>query len=332
MNRIFALVVWGLVMAAMVFTGCSAVPTATAQPVVSTTPLAKPAETPVEAVGLKIGSLPRIFDLIAFAAQQEGLFKKHNLKVEIVSFRSTVEMNNALLAGELDGSIQGTFEAVNLNKEKVNAKLIGHNFMPRMFEVVVSPSSGITSPSQLKGKEVATGTGTIMEFAMDELLKSQSLSGKDVTYVNVPSIPLRVEMLNQGKIAAAVLTSPSSDLAMSMGNKIILDDTRNLLGGPGLIFSVKALNTKADGVGGFLQSWQETVELINSSPQKYHGLLVNVAKIAEPVANRIPVPEFPKLRLPAQGELDLIMNWMINKGLLNQPLPYDKIVEIKYLK
>lgn len=328
MTRKCVLVILLLGLMTLVITGCSASSSIPVSPAASNTP----PETKVEAVSLKIGSLPRIFDMIAFAGQQDGIFKKHDLNVEVVTFRSDVEMTNALLVGELDGVIQGIYAAANMNKDKVNVKLIGHNFMPRMFELLVSSGSGITSPSQIKGKEVAISTGTIMEYALDEMLKSQGMTGKDVIYVNVPSIPLRVEMLNQGKLPAAVLTSPSSDLALATGNKLIIDDAKQPLSGPGLIFTINALNAKSDGIARFLQAWQETVAAVNANPQKYHGLLVTVAKVPEPVTASLKVPVFPELRLPAQTELEPIMTWMISKGFITQPIPYDKIVETKYLK
>ena len=77
---------------------------------------------PEESNNLKIGSLPRVFDMIAYVAQQEGLFDKQGIEVEIVPFRSTLEMNTALITGALDGIIQDTFEAVNLNKDEKKAK------------------------------------------------------------------------------------------------------------------------------------------------------------------------------------------------------------------
>ncbi len=331
MNRKIGMVVLLLLAVVLVFPGCSSEPSAPSPTAPSVSPVPGATEVPAEKVTLKIGSLPRIFDLIAYAAERDGIFEKHNLDVEIVSFRSTVEMNNALLVGELDGSIQGTFEAVNLNKEGENAKLVGHNFMPRMFEVVASQSSGITSADQLKGKEVATGTGTIMEYAMDELLRAQGMAGKDVNYVNVPNIALRVEMLNQGKVPVAVLTSPTSDLAVMNGARIILDDAEQLLGGPGLIFSIGALNSKSDGIDRFVKAWQETVDLINASPREYHSLLIDVARVPEQVASSLAVPVFPKLRLPEEVELKSITDWMIEKGLMIEPVPYDRVVETKYL-
>ena len=41
---------------------------------------------PTEKNSLKIGSLPRIFDLTAYVAQQEGLFEEQGIEVEIIPF------------------------------------------------------------------------------------------------------------------------------------------------------------------------------------------------------------------------------------------------------
>jgi NitT/TauT family transport system substrate-binding protein len=283
-------------------------------------------------VKIRVGSLPRIFDIIVYAAQQEGIFQKHQLTVEIVSFRSQVEKDTAFLAGELDGNIEGTYAAINMNKERETSKLVGHGLMPHMFELIVSPSSGITSPVQLKGKEVATSTGTTMEYALDAMLAGAGISGKDVKYVNVPNMPLRLEMLAQGKLPAAIFTSPLSDQAVADGNILLLDDTRQLLGGPGLIFSTDALKNKSDGVSRFVQSWQEAVRMINADPEKYRSLLVSTAKVSDSLARSIKIPVFPELKFPSKDEVAMIVNWMKSREMITQDVPYEKIIEMKYLK
>ena len=287
----------------------------------------------VEKDSLKIGSLPRIFDLIAYAAQQEGLFEKQDVMVEIVPFRSTTEMNSALLAGELDGIIQGVFEAVNLNKERETAKLIGWGIMPKIFEIVASPESNITCAADLKDKEIATGIGTIMDYALDRLLMAEGLDSEDIVKVNVPIMPLRLEILSQGKVSAAVLTSPLSDVAVLNGGRVILDDARQPFGGPGLIFSTDALRDKSDVINRCTQAWQQAVELINAEPEKYHSLLIEVASVPEAVAERLEVPTFSKLQLlPIKAEVDSVVRWMIGKELMSEPLTYEEIVDTAYLR
>jgi len=287
------------------------------------------ASQPKEKESLKIGSLPRIFDMIAYAAQQEGLFKEQGIDVEIVSFRSTLEMNSALLAGELDGIIGDIFLVVNLNLEGETAKLVGCSVMPRMFEIVASPESDITCPADLRGKEIATGAGTIMDYALDRLLLTEGLNPDDIVRVNVPIMPLRVEMVNQGKVPAAILTPPLSDLVVFNGGKVIIDDVEEPFAGPGLTFSLEALKHKSDAIGKFIQAWQQAVEMINANPGKYQELLNKVAFVPESVNLNVPV--FPQLGLPTKAQVATVVNWFMDNGLIDKAIAYEEVVDTSYL-
>jgi NitT/TauT family transport system substrate-binding protein len=287
------------------------------------------APKPVEKDTLRIGSLPRTFDLIAYVAQQEGLFDRQGIQVEIVPFRSTIEMNSALLTGELDGIVQDTFEAVNLNKGETIAKLVGSAVMPRMFEVVASAESGINNVADLKGREVAVANSTIMEYALDRLLLTNGLDSGDIVKVNIASMPLRLEALNQGRVAAAILTPPLSDLAVVNGGKVIINDIEEPFAGPGLIFSLEALENKSDTISRCVQAWQEATKLINANPEKYQSLLNQVAFVPESV--NLEVPTYPKLNLPVEESVESVVDWMIAEGLMNVQLTYEELVDTSYL-
>ena len=280
---------------------------------------------------LKIGSLPRINDLPAYVAQQEGLFEEQAIVVEIISFRSTLEMNSALLAGELDGIIGDTFLAVNLNKEEKTSRLVGACIMPRMFEVVASAESDITSPAELRGKEIAVAPSTIMDYALDRLLLAKGLNPDDIIKVNIPIMPLRLEALNQGQVSAAILTPPLSDMAVFNGGRVIVDDLEQPFAGPGLIFSLEALKHKSDAISRCIQAWQQAVELINTNSEKYHSLLTEVALVPESVSKRLEVPVFCQLELPDTTEVESVVNWMIAKRIMSEPITYEKVVDTKYL-
>jgi len=291
-----------------------------------------PATSGKELISIKVGSLPRIYDIIAFVAKQENLYEKYGVNAEIVSFRSETEKDNAMLAGQLDGVIEGTFGAINLNKNEQTCQMVGHSVMSRMFELVVTQSSGITEASQLKGKDIATSTGTIMEYALDRLLASKGVDSKDVNLVNVPNMPLRLEMLTQGKLAAALFTSPLSDQAAATGNIILINDQDEQYGGPGLIFSLKALAEKPQGISGFISAWQEAVRMINADPEKYRSFIVTSAKVPESLAASYVIPVFPELGLPTQEEYDTINNWMLDHGFITQPVPFERAIQTQFLK
>ena len=284
----------------------------------------------MEKESLRIGSLPRIFDTIAYVAQQEGLFEKQDIVVQIVPFRSEIEMDSALLAGELDGIIDDIFMAVILSKEGETVKVVGWNAMPRVLQIIASPGSNITCPADLKGREIAVSINSIMDYALDRLLITEGLASEDIVKVNVPSMPLRLEVLSQGKVSAAILTPPLSDMAVFNGGRVIIEDTKPFAG-PGLIFSTEALRDKSDAIDRCIQAWQQAVELINAEPEKYHNLLSEIARVPEAVREHIEVPTFPTLRLPTEAEVDSVVSWMIGKELISKPITYKQVVDTKYL-
>jgi len=286
---------------------------------------------PAEKEVLKIGSLPRSFDMIAYAAQQEGLFEDQGIEVEIIPFRSGIEMYTALTVGELDGIIDDLFMAVLLNKESETVKVVGWNTMPRMTQVVAAPGSDITSPEDLKGKEIAVSVNTLMDYALDRLLMKEHLSSEDIDKVNIPVMPLRLEAVSQGQVSAAILTPPLSDMAVFNGGRIIIEDTEPFAG-PGLIFSIEALDNKSDAIDRFIQAWQQTVDLINAEPGKYHGLLVEVARAPEAVSESFKVTAFPALRLPTESEVDSVVSWLLGENIINEPIPYSQVVNTTYLR
>lgn len=284
---------------------------------------------PVDKDSLRLGALPLIINLPAHVAQQEGLFEEQNLKVEIVSFRTTAAQNSTLLAGEVDGIFQHVFSAVILNKDKETSKLVGARAMPGMFYIIASAGSGITDVAGLKHKEIAVSTSTVIDYALEQLLLAEGLNPDDIVKVNIPNMPLRLEMLNQGKISAAILSSPLSDMAVLNGGRVIVDDIELPLAGPGLVFSQAALKDKSDAISRFIQAWQQAVELINTNPEKYRGLLGEIARIPESVS--LDVPTFPQLGLPDPTEIESVVDWMISKEIMSEPIAYEKVVETKYL-
>jgi len=284
-----------------------------------------------EKENLRIGSLPRSFDTIAYAAQQEGLFDEQGIEVEIIPFRSEIEMDSALIAGELDGIIDDIFMAVLLNKERETVKVVGWSAMPGLLQIIASSGSNITSPADLKGNEIAVSVNSIMDYALDRLLMTEDIASEDITKVNIPVMPIRLEVLIQGQVPAAILTPPLSEMAIFNGGTVIIEDTEPFAG-PGLIFSTKALREKSGAIDRCILAWQEAVRLINADPEKYHGLLVEIARVPEPVREDIVMPIFPTLQLPTDEQINSAVNWLLSEELINEPITYERVVDTTHLK
>ncbi len=289
------------------------------------------ANGPIEKSSLKLGAIPLIINLPGYVAQQEGLFEEQGIEVEIVPFTSTAAQNSAFLSGDVDGIFQHIYATAILNNNGETGKLVGASVMP-VFNIIASDGSGIISVEDLKHQEIAVATNTVIDYALERLLLAEGLDIDDIVKVSVPNMPLRLEMLNQGAVPVAILSSPLSDLAVLSGGRVIVNDLEQPFAGPGLVFSQGALKAKSEAIGRFIQAWQQAVGLINTEPDKYHGLLSKISRAPETVSQGLKVPTFPKLELPTEAEVESVVDWMVDKGIASKRLAYKEIMETKYLR
>src|SRR5512141_2056049 len=85
---------------------------------------------PQNTATLKIAVLPIIDTLPMYVAQQDGLFAKHGVNVELVPVASAPERDQLLAAGGADGAINETLAVMLFNKEKVQMQVVRYALRP----------------------------------------------------------------------------------------------------------------------------------------------------------------------------------------------------------
>lgn len=292
-----------------------------------------PAETTSVASGepIKVGALSIIPMLPLYVAQEEGLFEAQGLNVEIVPFTSVLDRDTALHAGQLDCIVDDIFSGMLLNKDEsvVKVAAVTEADAP-MFYIIASQESQINTAGDLKNVEIAVSLNTILDYATEQLLVAEGLQLDEILKTSIPSMPLRLEMMNQGQIQAATFSPPLSDVAVYNGNKVICDDGQQALVIPCIMFTVSSLESRPGDVEKFLAAWSQAARRITDDPQSYSGLLVQVANVPAEIADTISVPDFDALRAPTADEFQSKADWMSVNGLIGE-MSYQDIVTPDYL-
>jgi NitT/TauT family transport system substrate-binding protein len=292
----------------------------------------KPSATTDDQKSLKVGALSMMTVLPLYAAQQDGIFKEQGVNVEIVPFRSQIERDTALNAGQIDCIIEDIFSAPILDKDTMIVKIVAVSPVKGyMFAVIASKQSKINSPSDLKNVPIASSLGNIIEYATDQMCLAGGLQAGDIQKTSVPSMPLRLEMMNQGKIEVATFSRPLSDMALIGGGKVVCDDSQETLLTSCIMVSAAALDSRSSDVKKFVKGWASAAEKISADPDKYRSLLVSFASISPDIADTIEVPSFDQPRLPTQDEYQAKMEWNLQKNNINHIILYDDIVAKGYL-
>ena len=134
-----------------------------------------------EAASLKIGVLPAADAVVLYAAADEGLFRAEGLDVEIVPFKSALEIGAAMRAKRLDGHFGDLMNVLTQNERGISQAVVlttTHTSPEqRAFGLVVSPkvADTIRSLADLKGTETAMSSATIIDYLLGRMKTEEKL-------------------------------------------------------------------------------------------------------------------------------------------------------------
>lgn len=289
-----------------------------------------------EDVTLKIAVLPIIDTLPMYVAQNDGLFVKAGVKVELIPVASAPERDQLISSGQADGMLNETLSTFFYNKEKTQVQIVRYALKPTdkagHFFILASAKSGINSIDQLKGVEVGVSQGTIIEYVDSMLLKQNGFTPEEIKTIAVPKIPDRLALLGTGEVKAAVLPDPFAALAVQQGAKIILDDAAFPQYGFSVISFRKAvIDSHPTEIKAFLSAVEEATKLINADPQKYVKVLGDQKLVPAPLLPTYTVPPYPTAGIPSESEWNDALSWAKEKGLVAADVSYADSVTSQFL-
>jgi len=277
---------------------------------------------------LKIGILPVDDSLPLIVAEQQGYFDHENLDVELIPFQSSVESQSAIQSGQIDGMIADMVVAILLKDSGLNVKMttiIAASQELRRFAVLSAPNSGIEKIEDLKGKSIGISTNSIIEYITDKFFEQSGIDPTAVEKTSIPKIPVRMEMLISNQIDAITIPEPLASFAELQKANVVIDDTSSPeISQVTLIMTEQALNKN---VNGFFQAYEKALKEINANPNQFKETLINNINIPEPVIEIYQVSTYPELQLPSEKDVNDVLEWLNEKGLLKNPIEYQDLIQ-----
>ncbi len=297
--------------------------------------VAAPTPTPAP-VTLKIVALPILDALPIFVGQDQGLFEKHNVKVEFIPAGSAPERDQLIASGQADGMINEVLSAMFFNKDGVRVQIVRYARAATsgspLFTLLASSQSGVTDVAGLKGKSIGISEGTVIAYTTERMLAAEGLPPAEVKFVSVPKIDARLALLKSGELDGAVLPEPLASAAALDGAVPVLADTSH----PEYSFSTytmrkEVLDASPEAVRAFLAGLEEAVKLINQDPAKWKALL-SAQKILPPaLADSFQVPQFVTAGVPTAEQYNDALAWAKEKGYLSADIAYSDCVNGGFL-
>jgi len=217
---------------------------------------------------------------VLWIAKDAGIFKKHNLDVNVIYIEGTPKALMSLFAGELQ-VVAGTGPAVASARVRgADASMIMGFEVYLPYYLIATPA--IKSIEDLKGKVGANhSAATSADFAMRLGLRSIGLDPeRDVSLRVVGATNLRMIMMQQGQAQFTVISNTEREEAEKLGFKVLADLASKRMPYPhsGVITSQKILREKHDAILRFGRASVEAIHYFKNNKPQSLAILKKYAK------------------------------------------------------
>lgn len=302
-------------------------------------------------------SLPPMIDSfpIAFANDQQ-IFVKHGLEVELVGIPNRTQRNVALFSGSVDGALTDVASVLQIIAADTPIKITSTAYEvidgSRRYSLTTHYFSGITDLTTLLKRLDGKNSRTIgllrqtdMEYETDLLINTQGvILDESQQYSDFEDLVLLATLLGQGSILAAVLPEPMGSylefITKAEGSPVVpLADYKNQKLTPSVFtFQSQLIEGSPDRIERFYEGYREVLTLLASLPrEQVIDVGVNAALQfffpglrreelppgAEDFIKNYLIPAFPQPRALAPEEYQQISNWTLAKGYVRSAIPYE---------
>lgn len=280
---------------------------------------------------LSIGIMPDVDSIPFIIAQEKGYFKEEGLTVTINQFKSAVDRDSALQSGNLDGAVSDMLAVAFAKSGGFDVAIT--SVTSGSYKLVMNQHETVTTIKELQGKDVAISKNTIIEYVTDRIMTEGGLTPGDINKIVIPQIPTRLEMLQNGKIAAATLPEPMATIAVKNGGKV-LNSSDQLSISPGvMIFTTKAIGQKEQEIRAMYRAYNKAVDYLAHEPmENYIDLLTSKGSFPDSVKGALVLPKYQKAVAPASKDVDECMKWLQARQLIPTAYSAQELVDDRFTR
>jgi NitT/TauT family transport system substrate-binding protein len=201
-------------------------------------------------------------------AQDQGLFAKNGVKVDLKYFESYTDSLTALSTGNLDANSQtlnDTLSSVS-GGAKQTVVLVNDNSTGN-DEIIARP--GINSIADLKGKKVAAEQGTVDHYLLLLALRKAGLTERDVRFTPLVTDAAAAAFV-AGKVDAVGVFAPFTTTALGLKGSKAIATSKDFPGAipDHLVFGADFVKDHPTEVQAMVQTWFDTTAWITANPDK----------------------------------------------------------------
>ncbi|MBO3748155.1 ABC transporter substrate-binding protein [Streptosporangiaceae bacterium NEAU-GS5] len=226
---------------------------------------------PAEKVTLGFSAWPGWFPWQV--AEEQGLFAKNGVNVELKYFDSYTDSLTALATGSIDFNSQTLNDTIAsvAGGAKETIVLVNDNSTGN-DQIIAKP--GIASVADLKGKTVAAEQGTVDHYLLLLALRKAGLTEADVTFKPMLTDAAAAAFVS-GQVDAVGVFAPFTSTALGLSGSRAVATSADFPGAipDHLVGSASIVKERPKAVQALVKTWFDTLAWIKANPDAAIGIM-----------------------------------------------------------
>ena len=211
---------------------------------------------------------------LVYVAQNQHFFQQNGINLVIKTFETSTEVDNALLANQVDVATSGEFTMVTNAFANDNVSVISNLDKYQGVYLVANKGHGIESVNDLAGKKIGVVFQSLKEYYLGSFLNVNGLSISNVTLVNVEPSQWVSSIANGTVDAVVVSQNYISQIQAALPNNTVVWPAQGGQLAYALIYGQTSWITQnSDLVNRFLKSLLQAQNYVIKNPANAKAIL-----------------------------------------------------------
>lgn len=264
-----------------------------------------------DSLALKVGVLPTLDCLPMYVAKERAMFDTAKADVRLKLFKAQMDCDEALRKGRLEGCVTDIVRALHMRKQGMKIDFISSTCA--YWQLVSNRKARIKELKQFSDKMIAmtrySATALLADYAVD----SAKLKDEEVFRVQINDVNLRLRMLLNNEMDAALLPEPQASAARLYKNPVLMDSRDKDMRFGLIAFTSEAVKDKRrkQQIDVFTAGYNAACDSINKyGMAKYAAVIAKYCNVDAKTIAALPEIKFSHMAKPRQKDIDRAEKWL----------------------
>lgn len=264
-----------------------------------------------DSLALKVAVMPTLDCLPLYVAKERALFDTARADIRLKRFAAQMSCDEALKSGRVEGGVTDVVRALRMKSGGLELDFLAST--GAYWQLISSRKARIKEIKQLRDKMVAVTRYSATALLADCATDSAKLKREEVFRVQINDVPLRLRMLLNNEMDAALLPEPQATAARLYKNPVLMDSRDKDMRLGLIVFNAKAMNDKRRKaqLDVFVKGYNAACDSLNKfGTSRYAEIITKYCHADAKTVAALPRLRFTPIEPPREKDVARAAKWL----------------------